>query len=69
MKLSRHARTELLILAALTLGSCGENASRRFTEGDYGRLERADINARNALARQPEIIDRLDRIEQRLRMQ
>jgi hypothetical protein len=68
MKLSRHARAELLILATLTLGSCGENASRRFTQGDYDRLERADINARNAMARQPEIIDRLDRIEQKLGM-
>lgn len=30
--------------------------------------ERAEVNSRNALARIPEIIDRLDRIEQRLGM-
>ena len=68
MKLTKHARAELLILAGLALGSC-DQMPHGFSNADYDRLERADINARNAIARQPEIIDRLDRIEQKLGMQ
>ena len=53
---------EILMLAALALGSCSRPEWEQ-------KLDAADINARNALSRQAEIIDRLDRIEQRLGMQ
>jgi hypothetical protein len=69
-KLPKRLPYELAIAAAMTVGSCSNGGSfHSFTRDDYERLERADVNARNAMARQSEIIDRLDRIEQRLDMQ
>lgn len=55
---------EALIVAALALGSCDMPQSYRASDAD--KLDVASVNARNAIARIPEIIDRLDRIEQRL---
>lgn len=66
MKLSRHARTELLILTALALGSCGSNAPRTFTAGDYDRLDVADVNARNAIARVDALESRVNDLESKL---
>ena len=57
MKLPKRLPYEFAIAAAIMLGSCQSD--------DAAKLDRADINARNAIARQPEIIDRLDRLEQR----
>ena len=68
MKLSRHTRTELLILTALALGSCGSSAPRTFTAGDYDRLNVSDVNARNAIARMDALESRVDEIESRLDM-
>jgi hypothetical protein len=68
MKLSRHARIELLICTAIVLGSCGSNARRTFTAGDYDRLEVADVNARNAIARVDALESRISEIESKLNM-
>ena len=65
-KLSAHARIEIALALAILLGSCGDNAYRRFTEGDYDRLDVADVNARNAIHRVNELESRVDEIEQRL---
>lgn len=54
------------ILLAMTLGSCSGYHSLSET---YDLAEVANVNARNAISRTPEIIDRLDRIEQRLGIQ
>lgn len=68
MRLNLHARIEIAILTVLLLGSCGQNASRRFTEGDYNRIDVADVNARNAIARVNELESRVEEIERRLDM-
>lgn len=67
MKLPKRLPYELVIIAGLLLGSCGQNASRRFTEGDYDRIDIADVNARNAIARVAELESRVDELERRLR--
>jgi len=66
MKLTRHARVELLILTALALGSCGSSAPRTFTSGDYDRLDVADVNARNALSRISDLESRMDDLETKM---
>ncbi len=66
MRLSRHARIELLICTALALVSCGSGAPRTFTAGDYDRLDVADVNARNAVARIDALESRVDDLESRL---
>lgn len=53
-----------LLLAALS--GCGEDASRRFTERDYNRIDVADVNARNSLAKIAELEGRLDEVEAKL---
>lgn len=67
MKLPKRLPYELVIIAGLLLGSCGQNASRRFTEGDYDKLDVADVNARNAIYRVNELESRVEELEQRLR--
>lgn len=67
MKLPKRLPYELVIIAGLLLGSCGQNATRRFTEGDYDRLDVADANSRNAIARIAELESRVEELEQRLR--
>jgi hypothetical protein len=67
MKLPKRLPYELAIIAALLLGSCGQNASRRFTEGDYDKLDVADVNARNAIYRVNELEGRVEELERRLR--
>jgi hypothetical protein len=68
MRLNLHARIEVGLVVVLLLGSCGENASRRFTEGDFDRLDVADTNGRNAIYRVNELESRVEEIEQRLNM-
>jgi hypothetical protein len=67
MKLPKRLPYELVIVAGLLLGSCGQNATRRFTEGDYDRLDVADANARNAIARIAELESRVEELEHRLK--
>lgn len=59
---------EILILSALLLGSCGDSAPRRFTKGDYNRLDVADVNGRNALSRVSDLESRVSEIESKLNM-
>lgn len=66
MKLPKRLPYELVIIAGLLLGSCGQNATRRFTEGDYDRLDVADANSRNAIARIAELESRVEELERRL---
>lgn len=66
MRFSLHARIEIAAIAVLLLGSCGDSAPRGFTEGDYNRLEAADINARNAIYRVDELEGRVEELEQKL---
>lgn len=66
MRLTLHARIEITIAAALLVGSCGADASRRFTEGDYDRLDVADVNARNAIYRVNALESRVSELEARL---
>lgn len=68
MRLNLNARIELAAVAVLLLGSCGDNAYRRYTEGDHNRLEVANVNARNAINRVDELEGRISDIEQRLNM-
>jgi len=67
IKLPKRLPYELVIVGGLLLGSCGDNASRRFTEGDYSRLEIADVNSRNALYRLSELESRVELLERRAR--
>lgn len=61
-------RAELLALA-LFLGSCDSgSAMRRFTNDDYDRLDVADVNSRNAIARVADLESRIEAIESRLNM-
>ena len=66
MRLNLHARIEIAAIAVLLLGSCGDNAYRRFTEGDYNRLDAADANGRNAIYRVNELEGRVEALEQKL---
>ena len=68
MRLNLHARIELAAVAVLLLGSCGDNAYRRYTEGDYNRLDVADVNARNAINQVNELEARVESLEQKLNM-
>ncbi|CAH0495694.1 hypothetical protein [Novosphingobium sp. CECT 9465] len=68
MRLNAHVRIEIALGAMLLLGSCGDNAYRRFTEGDYDRLDVADVNARNAIHRVDALESRVAELEQRLGM-
>lgn len=56
---------ELLIIAALALGGC-KNLPQSYTGYDAERLEIADVNARNALARISELESRISDLEARL---
>jgi hypothetical protein len=66
-ELPKRLPYEALVIAAIALGSCDMPQAYRASDAD--KLNAASANARNAVARIPEIIDRLDRIEQRLDMQ
>lgn len=66
MKLPRRLPYAFLIISSLLVASCGQNATRRFTEGDYNRLEVADANSRNAIARIAELESRVEELERRL---
>lgn len=66
MRFPRRLPYEAIIIAGLLLGSCGQNASRRFTEGDYDRLDVADANSRNAIYRVNELESRVEELERRL---
>ena len=68
MRLNLHARIELAAVAVLLLGSCGDNAYRRYTQGDYNRLDVADVNARNAINQVNELEGRVEALEQKLNM-
>lgn len=68
MRLNLHARIELAAVAVLLLGSCSDNAYRRYTEGDYNRLDVADVNARNAINQVNELEGRVEALEQKLNM-
>lgn len=62
MHLTLHAKAEILILTALALGSC--NSTPEWED----RLEVADVNARNAIARVDDLESRVEEIEMRLDM-
>lgn len=64
MKLSRHARIELLIFSGLALGSC--DMPQAFRASDADRLNVADVNARNAIARVAALESRVEELERRL---
>ena len=66
MRLNLHARIELAAVAVLLLGSCGDNAYRRYTEGDHNRLDIADVNARNAIYRVNQLEGRVEALEQQV---
>lgn len=66
MRFNAHARIEIALATLLLLGSCGDSAPRRFTEGDYDRLDAADVNARNAIYRVNVLESRIEELEQRL---
>lgn len=66
-RLTRRARIELLVLLALALGSCGQGTPRTFTEADYGKLDAASANGRNAVQRVYELEQRVDRLEAMVR--
>lgn len=68
MRLNLHARIEIAAVAMLLLGSCGDSAYRTFTEGDYNRLDAADVNGRNAINRVDELEGRVEALEQKLNM-
>lgn len=68
MNMPKRLPYELIIVAGLLLGSCGENATRRFTEGDYDKLDVAGANASNAIARVNELESRVEEIEMKLGM-
>lgn len=68
MPIPKRLPYELVMAAGLLLGSCGDNATRRFTEGDYDKLDVAGANARNAIYRVNELEARVDEIEQKLHL-
>jgi hypothetical protein len=60
-KLPKRLRYELLILAALALGSCDQHIPKS------ERIEIADVNARNALAAIRELEARVEVLERAIR--
>jgi hypothetical protein len=68
MKFNAHAKIEIALAAMLLLGSCGDYAYRRFTEGEHERIEIADVNARRALSRLDYLESRVSSLEERLDM-
>ena len=64
MRITLHARIELAAVAVLLLGSCGDNAYRRYTEGDHNRLDVADVNSRNAIYKVNALESRVEALEQ-----
>jgi hypothetical protein len=59
MKLNLHARIEIGLGLVLLLGSCGPDWE--------DRLDVADVNARNAIARVDALESRVSELEDRLR--
>ena len=59
LKLNLHARTEIALAALLLLGSCDRPAWE-------DKLDVADVNARNAIARVNDLESRVEEIESRL---
>lgn len=66
MKITNHARVEIMLGLVLTLGSCGDSAPRTFTAGDKEALELSGINARRAAAASSAMVDRVERLESRV---
>lgn len=66
MKLNLHAKMEIAVVAILLLASCGDNAPRRFTQGDLDRLEAANANARKAISRINDLESRVEELELKL---
>lgn len=60
MRLTRHAKVEIAIIAVLLLGSC--------KPAWEDKLDVADVNARNALSQAADLEDRVSEIESRLNM-
>lgn len=67
MNLPKRLPYEVLLLGALALGSC-DQLPHSFTGEDYERLDIADVNARNAIARVYVLESRVEEIESRLEM-
>lgn len=65
MKLSRHARTELLIASALALGSC-DNFSTPFSSAEKERLETAYAQSIEGARASSAMVDRVERLESRV---
>lgn len=59
---------EILLIGALALGSCGDSAFRRYNAGEADRLDVADVNARNAIARVADLESRVEELESKLNM-
>ncbi len=66
-KLSKHLKTELLVLAAFAVGSCSGNDFHSPAE-IYDLADVANANARNALYQCNEMESRIEEIESRLNM-
>lgn len=66
MRLSLHARFEIVIAALLLLGSCGDSAYHRFTEGDYNHLQEAYDVADQANADAGDALDKCNDLETRV---
>ena len=67
MRLPKRAPYEALIAASLMLGSC-DKLPHKFTGADYERLEIAEVNARNAIARVDALESRVSDLESKLDM-
>ncbi|MEN2786068.1 hypothetical protein ACFOKI_06650 [Sphingomonas qilianensis] len=57
---------ELLVIAGLSLGSC--DIPKTFHASDADRLDVADVNSRNAIARIDALESRVDDLESKLEM-
>jgi hypothetical protein len=64
--IARRLPYELLVLGALSLGSC--DMPKTFHASDADRLDVADVNARNAIARVDALESRVDDLESKLEM-
>lgn len=61
---SNIARASVAAFLWIAVTGC-DGLPQTYTSSEKSKLDAADVNARNAIGRQREIIDRLDRLEQR----
>jgi hypothetical protein len=68
MRLPPRLAHEIIILAALALGSCMQDPPGRTTEQSYDLADSANANARTALAKCDNLEKRVTAVERRLNM-